>query len=46
MEGVDIGLLDIKCYMNLWGVAVLELDSHPDLNNGPDHAPLIAKTIP
>ncbi len=25
--------------MNLWGVAVLELDSHPDHNKGPDHAP-------
>ena len=24
--------------MNLWGVAVLELDSHPDNNKGPDHA--------
>ena len=25
--------------MNLWGVAVLELDCHPDLNKGPDYAP-------
>ncbi len=25
--------------MNQWGVAVLELDSHPDQNMGPDHAP-------
>ncbi len=23
--------------MNLWGVTVLELDSHPDHNKGPDH---------
>ncbi len=25
--------------MNLWGVAVLELDSHPGHNKGPDNAP-------
>ena len=25
--------------MNLWGVAVLELDSYPDHNKGPDYAP-------
>ena len=25
--------------MNLWGFAVLELDSYPDHNKGPDHAP-------
>ncbi len=25
--------------MNLWGVAVLELDSHPDHNKVPDQAP-------
>ena len=25
--------------MNLLGVAVPELDSHPDHNKGPDHAP-------
>ncbi len=24
--------------MNLWGVAVLELNSNPDHNKGPDHA--------
>ncbi len=23
--------------MNLWGVAVLELDCHPDHNKGPDY---------
>ena len=27
------------CGMNLWGVAVPELDSHADNNEGPDHAP-------
>ncbi len=32
-------LLDVRCYMNLWGVAVPELDSHLDRNKGPDHAP-------
>ena len=26
-------------YMNLWSVAVFELDSHPDRNKGPDYAP-------
>ncbi len=31
--------LDVRCYMNLWGVAVPEPDSHPDRNKGPDHAP-------
>ena len=31
-------VIDVRCYMNLWGVAVLELDSHPDYNKGPDHA--------
>ncbi len=25
--------------MNLWGVAVIELKSHPDHNKVPDHAP-------
>ncbi len=25
--------------MFLWGVAVLELNSYPDHNKGPDHAP-------
>ncbi len=25
--------------MYLWGVAVLEHDSHPDHNKGPDHTP-------
>ena len=25
--------------MNLWGVAVLVLDSNPDHNKGPDDAP-------
>ncbi len=30
-------MLDV--YMNLWGVAIPELDSHPDCNEGPDHAP-------
>ncbi len=25
--------------MNLWGVAVLKLDSHPDQNKGPKNAP-------
>ena len=27
----------ILCYMNLWGVAVL--DCHPDHNKGPNYAP-------
>ncbi len=27
----------VRCYMNLWVVAVPELDSHPDRNKGPDH---------
>ncbi len=31
--------LDIICYMNIWGVAVLELDCHPDHNKEPEHAP-------
>ncbi len=25
--------------MNLWGIAVLGLDSHPDHNKGPGYAP-------
>ncbi len=25
--------------MNLWGVAELELDSHPEHNKGTDHSP-------
>ena len=29
---------EICICMNLCGVAVLELDSHPDHNKGPDHA--------
>ncbi len=29
----------VRCYINLWGVAVPELDSHPDRNKGPDNAP-------
>ena len=29
--------LHVMCYvMFLWGVAVLELDSHPDQNKGPE----------
>ena len=32
-------MLDVICFMNLWGFAVLELDSHPDHNKGPDQAP-------
>ena len=31
--------VDVRCYMNLWGVAVLELDCHPDHNKGLDYAP-------
>ena len=31
-------LSGLRCYMNLWGVAVPELDSYPDRNMGPDHA--------
>ena len=31
--------IDVRWYMNLWGVAVLELDSQPDYKKGPDHAP-------
>ncbi len=32
--------------MNLWGVAVLNLDSHPDHNKEPYHAPYASpKTI-
>ncbi len=27
------------CAMYLWRVVVLELDSHPDQNKGPGHAP-------
>ena len=39
--------LDVRCYMNLWGVAVLELDSHSDPKKGPDHAPYACpKTYP
>ncbi len=30
-------MLDV--YMNVWGVAVIELDNHPDHNKGPDLAP-------
>ena len=29
-------------YMNLWGVAVLELDSHPDHNKGTDSRTLLS----
>ncbi len=29
----------MRCYMNVWGVAVLEHDSYSDHNKGPDHAP-------
>ncbi len=32
-------LLDVRFYMNIWGVAVPELDSHLDRKKGPDHAP-------
>ncbi len=31
-------MLDVKD-INLWGVKVLELDSHPDHNKGPDYTP-------
>ncbi len=31
--------------MNLWGVAVLKVDSHPDHNKGPDHAPCVCPKI-
>ncbi len=33
-----IKLFIVRWYMNLWGVTVLELDSHPDRNEGPDYA--------
>ena len=36
---ICIEMLEFRYYMNLWGVAVLELNSHPDHNKGPDHAP-------
>ena len=33
--------------INLWGVAVLELDSHPDHNKGPGQVPCVCpKTHP
>ncbi len=31
--------------MYLWGVAVLELDSHPEHNKGPDYAPCSCPTV-
>ena len=36
---LNVGLIYI-C-MNVWGVAILKLDSHPDHNKGPDHRPQI-----
>ncbi len=39
------GSILVRCYMNLWSVAVHELDSHPDHNKGQDHA-LVHKPIP
>ncbi len=39
--------LDVIYYMNLLGVAVLGLDSHPYYNTGPDQAPCTCpKTYP
>ena len=35
-------LKDDRCYMNLWGVAVPELDSHPDRSKGPHETTHIA----
>ena len=29
----------VRFYINLWGVAVLELDCHPDHSKGPYYAP-------
>ncbi len=43
---VMLSLLQDIMYMNLWGVAVHELDSHPDHNKGPDHAPCVYRPIP
>ncbi len=37
--GLTTNVCVICICMNLWGIAVLELDSHPDHNKGPDHAP-------
>ena len=31
--------IDVRCYMNRWGVTVLELNCHPENNKGPDYAP-------
>ncbi len=38
-QGNIMNMLDVRFYKNLWGVAIIELDSHPDHNKGPDHAP-------
>ena len=32
-------VLYVRYYMNVWDVAVLELDSHPDHNKGPTRSP-------
>ena len=34
-----VQIIDVRYYIKLWGVAVLELASHPDHGKGPDHAP-------
>ena len=42
-HGYSCKLLNVLCM--LWGVAVLELDSHPDLNKEPDPRTLIMYTL-
>ena len=32
-------IIYVRCYMNLWDVAVLKLNCYPNHNKGPDHAP-------
>ncbi len=37
----------VRCYMNLWGVVVLELDCHPDHNRDyTTHLGLVHRPIP
>ncbi len=32
-------VIDVRFNMNQWGVAVLELDNHPNHNKGSNYAP-------
>ena len=39
MSQILFGYMYVCICKNLWGVAVLALNSHPDHNQGPDYAP-------